>query len=122
VKTGLDLQIGDLDRRATILRPTFTKDAAGEQIPGDPAPTTRWAAVLPSMGSERFLNAETAAEARLDFFFRWEAGLVEVTDSIQHEDGRIYAVIAPPEEHGGRRNFMRVRTAARGEQLQEGDG
>lgn len=111
----LNLKIGDLDRVVTIVRPTFTRDAAGEQVEGEPTRTTRYAAVLPSLGSERFVNAETAAEARFDFFFRWEDGLVAVTDRIEHEDGRTYAVIAPPEEEGGRRAFMRVRASARGE-------
>jgi head-tail adaptor len=112
---GLEIGAGDLDRRVTIVRTSYTRDAAGEQVAGTPVRTTRYAAVLPSMGSERFINAETAAEARLDFFVRWDDDLVRVTDSIEHEDGRTYAVIAPPEEVGGKREFMRVRTAARGE-------
>jgi head-tail adaptor len=104
---------GKLDRRVTIVRPNYTRDAAGEQVAGPPTETVRWASVRPAPGTERFQNAETAAEAPMRFVFRWEDDLVRVTDSILHDDGRTYAVASVTEI--GRREGWEVLATARGE-------
>lgn len=106
------VQSARLDRRVTILRPTYTTDEHNEQVAGEPVRTERWAAVLSSPGTERFQSAETAAAAPMHFIFHWEDGLVRVTDSIEH-DGRTYGVTSI--EEIGRRRRLRVLATARGE-------
>jgi head-tail adaptor len=106
---------GKLDRRVTIERATTTPDAHNEPVLtwGDHA--TRWASMRPAPGTERFQNAETAAEALMRFVFLWEDGLVLVTDRLRLEDdGRRYDVIAPPMEIG-RREGLEVLATARAE-------
>lgn len=106
------LEAGRLDRRVTVLRPSFTRDAHNELVAGEPVPTERFASVRPAPGTERFQDAETAAAAPMRFVFRWEAELVKVTDSIEH-DGRTYAVASVTEI--GRREGLEVLAVARGE-------
>lgn len=107
------LAAGKLDRRVTILRPTYTTDASNERIAGEPDETERFASVRPAPGTERFRSAETAAEAPMRFVFRYEPDLVRVTDSIRHDDGRTYAVASVTEI--GRREGLEVLATARGE-------
>jgi head-tail adaptor len=104
---------GKLDRRVTIVRPTFTRNAENERVEGEPERVARWASVRPAPGTERFQNSETAAEAPMRFVFRWEADLVEVTNTIEDEDGRPYAIASITEI--GRREGWEVLATARGE-------
>jgi head-tail adaptor len=104
---------GKRDRPVTILRRTFTTDAHNEEIEGMPTSKTRFASVKPSPGTERFQSAETAASAPMRFVFAYEPDLVRVTDSIEHDDGRTYAVASVTEI--GRREGWEVLATARGE-------
>lgn len=106
------MQTGKRNRRVTILRPTFTRDAHNERVEGDPTRRKRWAAVTPAPGVERFQNSETAAQAPMRFVFDFEAGLVEVTDALEH-DGRTYAVASVTEI--GLREGLEVLATARAE-------
>ncbi|HEY8593307.1 MAG TPA: head-tail adaptor protein [Sphingomicrobium sp.] len=108
----LNLNIGALDRRVTIVRDGApTEDSWGQSVPGAASEVTRWAAVKPAPGTERFQNAENAASAPMHFFFRWSAGLVEPTDRLRF-DGHDFEVVTPPEEIG-RREFLRVQAVAK---------
>lgn len=107
------LAAGKLDRRVTILRPTYTVNAIREKIEGPPDQTVRWASVKPAPGTERFRSAETAAEAPMRFVFRYEPDLVRVTDGILHDDGRTYAISSVTEI--GRHEGWEVLATARGE-------
>lgn len=104
---------GKRDRRVTIVRPTYSRNAINEPIAGAPVEKVRWASVRPAPGTERFQSAETAAAAPMRFVFLWEADLVRVTDSIEHDDGRTYAVSSVTEI--GRREGWEVLATARGE-------
>lgn len=107
------LEAGKLDRRVTIERATTAKDDHGEDVETWAASATRWASVRPAPGTERFQSAETAAEAPMRFVFRFEDGLVRVTDRLLHEDGRRYYVASVTEI--GRREGLEVLATARGE-------
>jgi head-tail adaptor len=104
---------GKLVRRVTIVRPTFTRNGDNERVEGEPVLTTRWASVRPAPGTERFQDAESAAEAPMRFVFRYEPGLVLVTDRLLHDDGRSYAIASVTEI--GRREGWEVLATARGE-------
>jgi head-tail adaptor len=107
------VEAGKRDRVVTILRPTFTTNTQNEQVEGEPDTKVRLASVKPAPGSERFQSAETAAQAPMRFVFAYEPDLVRVTDSIEHDDGRIYAVASVTEI--GRREGWEVLATARGE-------
>jgi SPP1 family predicted phage head-tail adaptor len=107
------LQAGKLDRRVTIERFTAATDTHGEEVQTWTAHATRWASVRPAPGTERFQNAETAAEAPMRFVFRFEDDLVRVTDRLLHEDERTYYVASVTEI--GRREGWEVLATARGE-------
>lgn len=85
------LQAGRLDRQVTIERATSVRDSHNEETQTWAEHATRWASVRPAPGTERFQNAETAAEAQMRFVFRWEDDLVRVTDRLLH-DGRHYEI------------------------------
>jgi head-tail adaptor len=104
---------GRLDRRVTILRGGVpTVDDYNEPVAGADAETETFASVRPVPGTERFRNAENAADAPMRFVFRWRADLVRVTDRLRFE-GRIFAVASVTEI--GRREGIEVLATARGE-------
>ena len=107
------LEAGKLDRRVAILRAgAATENEYGEAVRGADAEKIRWASVKPAPGTERFRSAETAAETVMRFVFRWEAGLVGVTDRLRHE-GRLYQISDVVEI--GRREGLEVLAVARAE-------
>jgi SPP1 family predicted phage head-tail adaptor len=107
------LAAGRRDRRVTIERATTAGDSHGEDVETWAPVATRWAAVTPAPGTERFASAERAAEAPMRFVFRYETGLVTVEDRILHEDGRRYYVASVTEI--GRREGLEVLATARAE-------
>jgi SPP1 family predicted phage head-tail adaptor len=108
---------GRIDRRVTIERATAERNAVGQRVESWAATATRFAAVAPAPGTERFASGETAANAPMRFVFRWEPDLVRVTDRLLHEDGRHYDVQSVTEI--GRREGWEVLAVARAETEQE---
>jgi head-tail adaptor len=107
------LAAGKLDRQVTILTAgAGTLNEYNETVPGASVETVRFASVRPAPGTERFVNAENAAQAVMRFVFRWEAGLVPVT-ALLRTDGRDYDVKSVTEI--GRREGLEVLAVARGE-------
>jgi head-tail adaptor len=104
---------GRLDRKVTIVRPSFTTNTHNEQVEGEPVRTRVSASMRPAPGTERFQNAETAASAPMRFVFRWRADLVRVSDRIEGDDGRTYEVLWWAEI--GRREGIEALATARGE-------
>lgn len=107
------LAAGRLDRRVTIVRPTRTQNASNEWIEGEPSRTQVWASMKPGPGTERFQNAEVAAEAPMRFVFRWRADLVRVSDRLEADDGQTYEVLWRAEI--GRREGLEALAVARAE-------
>ncbi len=87
------LVAGRLNRRVTIVRPTFTTNGINERVEGTPTRTKVWASMAPGPGTERFQNAELAAEAPMRFVMRWHADLVRDSDRIEGDDGRTYEIL-----------------------------
>jgi head-tail adaptor len=107
------LRKGALNRRATIVRPSYTTNAHNEKVEGEPSRTTTWCSLGPGPGTERFQNAEVAASAPMRFVFQWRPDLVRDTDRIEADDGRTYEVLWWAEI--GKREGIEVLGQARGE-------
>jgi head-tail adaptor len=87
------LAAGRLNRRVTIVRPTFTTNSINEQVEGEPSRTTVSASMAPDLGGERFQNGELGPKLVMKFVFRWHADLVRLTDRIEADDGLTYEII-----------------------------
>jgi SPP1 family predicted phage head-tail adaptor len=104
------LAAGALDRRVTIVRATVAStNDYGEPVPGDPIETTKWASARPAPGTERYQNAQNAAEIVMRFVFRFEAELVPLTATLRL-DGVNYDVKSVIEI--GRREGLEVLAVA----------
>jgi head-tail adaptor len=107
------LEAGRLDRLVTIVTPTYTTNSLNEQIEGTPTEKQRWASMKPGPGTERFQNAETAAQAPMRFVFRFEQDLLEVNGRIEADDDRTYEILWWAEI--GRREGIEALAVARAE-------
>jgi len=107
------MNTGKFDRLVTIWTPVATA-LDGWHEPADEPPTgievDAWASIKTAPGTERFANAENAATAPLQFFFRWRANLVTPLSVISY-DGQQYDVKSI--EELGRRQRLRVLAVAR---------
>lgn len=104
---------GQLNRRVTIERATVSRDSHNQAVSTWSTHATRYASARPAPGTERFQNAETAADAPMRFVFMYEPGLVTVEDRLLHEDGRRYDIASVTEI--GLREGWEVLATARGE-------
>jgi SPP1 family predicted phage head-tail adaptor len=107
------LESGKLNRWITIERATTTRDTDNQAVKVWGTHAARWASAKPAPGTERFQNAETAAEAPMRFVFLFEDNLVTDEDRLLHEDGRRYEISSVTEI--GRREGWEVLATARGE-------
>ena len=107
-------EAGKLNRRVTIERAGVASwNGHGDPVPAAPVMTERWASITPVPGTERFANAENAASAPKRFVFRYEASLVQVTDTLIDEDGRRFDIKSVDEI--GFREGLEVLALARAE-------
>ena len=107
------MNTGKFDRLVTIWSPvTTTLDGWHEPASEPPSgiEVEAWACIKTAPGTERFQNAENAAAAPLQFFFRWRDGLV-IPQSVITYDGQQYDVKSI--EELGRRQRLRVLAVAR---------
>jgi head-tail adaptor len=87
------LAAGRLNRKVTIVRPSFTNNGHNEPVEGAPTRTSTWCSMAPGPGTERFANAELAGSAPMRFVFRWRPDLVRENDRIEGDDGRTYEIL-----------------------------
>ena len=98
-----------LDRRASILTPTTTRDADGGPVETFAATATRWCRRDEAGGREIRVAGQLRAETSALFTFRYFAGL-----TVKHRilcEGRTWDIVAINE--GGRRQWLRVQTRER---------
>jgi head-tail adaptor len=108
------VEAGKRDRWVEIVRQGYTTNTLNEQVPdGDPTRTGVFASMKPGPGTERFQNAETAAQAPMRFVFAYRPDLIRVTDRIEADDGRTYDVVWWAEI--GRREGIEALATARAE-------
>jgi len=103
---------GNFDRKVVIVTPVdpTTTDEWNEATGPEPTRVEAWAAIRTAPGTERFQSSENLALAPLRFFFRWRAGLVKPTSSIEY-DGLVYDVKSVEEIN--RRQLLQVAAIAR---------
>jgi hypothetical protein len=108
------VEAGKLDRRVTILRAgTGTRDEYGEVQPGANTETTTWASLRPAPGTERFANAENAAQRRCGSSFAGVQTWCARRTGCATEFGLVYDVKSVTEI--GRREGLEVLAVARTE-------
>lgn len=116
------MQAGKLDRKISIERRTDTRDAAGQPIPTwRRIGLTRWAAVKPVTGSERFTADQVIGRQQTEFQVRWASDLSDLNpiDRIVYpvtsspSDSEIYDILAVHEI--GRRTGFSIITSRRSE-------
>jgi SPP1 family predicted phage head-tail adaptor len=116
------MQAGKLDRKISIERRTDTRDAAGQPIPTwTRIGATRWAAVMPVSGGERFTADQFIGRQQTEFQIRWASDISDISplDRIVYpvasspSDNEIYDVLAVHEI--GRRAGLRIITSRRSE-------
>lgn len=104
---------GNLDRRITIQRATYTQNALGEQIIATwNTLATVWAEVMPVSDGERIRALEVSAEITTRFRIRYSSTVASVNpkDRISY-DGRVYDISGVKEI--GRREGLEITAAAR---------
>jgi head-tail adaptor len=111
------VEAGRRDRWVEIVRPVTTTNAHNEEIEGEPTRSGVFASMKPGPGTERFQNAETAAQAPMRFVFAYRPDLIRVTDRIEADDGRTYQVLWWSEI--GRREGIEALATARAETEEE---
>lgn len=79
------MNVGRLDRRIRIERPTTAQDLFGEPVPTWGVLDTVWAQVEPLKGSERFVAQQASAEVDTRFTVRWRDD-IDATMRIVYED------------------------------------
>lgn len=87
----MGIAAGRLNRRITIERASFTRNAAGEQVPSWATLAEVSAEVTPLSDGERIRAAEVSAEISMRFVIRWWPGVADVNpkDRVSY-DGRVF--------------------------------
>lgn len=112
------MRYGRLDRRIVIQRKTQTLDAYGSPVETWTELSTRWAALTPVNGDERFSTPEINASQQVEFLVRWSSSIADLTpqdrilypvpsgDSPEIPDASVYDLVAVHEV--GRREALRI--------------
>jgi SPP1 family predicted phage head-tail adaptor len=100
------MDIGDLDRRVTLLTVSTAQDPnTGEEVETFTAGATVWGQKLDVTGRERFGASQVNAEVDTKFMLRYRTG---ITPEMKLRcDGVDYDIVVPPIEIG-RREWMQI--------------
>lgn len=98
------MEIGQLDRRITLMDYTTTRNDYGESVQSWTTTVTVWAATRHGSGNERMVAAKNTAVGDVIFTIRFRSGITEKTritwDSVNYDIQHISFI--------GRRQFIDI--------------
>jgi len=105
--------LGEFSERLTLLRPTFTEDGVGGQLPGAPeVVAVEWAQVDPRSGQEVIAAGGLLATMPIRFRLHYREDVDETW--VLEWRGRRLQVNAPPVPEGGQLRQWLVLSAVQG--------